>query len=100
MAYDRNKFPGFQRLAGAHDVLDQRAAPRAVQHFSQRGFQPCAFARGQNHDCDVGVCHADIVSGSRQFYNPARRKAMRKEHFIQQALEVPVARPPLAVHPM
>ena len=69
MAHDRDNFSRLERQARAHNVLDQRTPARAVQHLRQRGFEPRALARGQDHDYEVGSCHTSIVSGSRQFDN-------------------------------
>ena len=39
---DDNRLPRFQRRAGAYNVFDERASPRAVENFRQAGFQPRA----------------------------------------------------------
>ena len=64
MPHDRNDLARFQGLAGAHHLLDERPPARAVQHFRQRGFQPRALAGRQNHNHQVGICHACILSVS------------------------------------
>ena len=61
---------GLQRLAGAYDVLDQRPASRAMQHFRQIGTHPRSLPSGQNHDHSVGGSHArGIVASPRSFGN-------------------------------
>ena len=64
MPHDRNDLARLQRLAGAHHLLDERPPARAVQHLRQRGFQPRALAGRQNHNHQVGICHACILSVS------------------------------------
>jgi hypothetical protein len=63
-------------------VLDERPASRAMQHLRQRGFQSRTFSCRQNHNYEVGICHARILNVSRVFDNPARTGAVRIEHFI------------------
>ena len=79
MPHDRHDLARLERLAGAHHVLDERPAARAVQHFCQRGFQPRALARRQNHNHEVGICHTCIVSVSAGFDNESHSAKVRME---------------------
>ena len=82
--HDRNDLARLERLAGAHHVLDECPPARAVQHLRQCGFQPRALARCQNHNHEVGICHACILSVSRGIDNAGERRAMRIEYFIER----------------
>jgi hypothetical protein len=64
MPHNRNDLARLEWLASVHYVLDERPAARTVQHFGQRGFQPRSFARRENYDYEVGVCHPCIVNVS------------------------------------
>jgi hypothetical protein len=77
--HNRHDLARLERLARAHHLLDKRPAPRAVQHFSQRGFQPRALACRQYHNHAVGICHACIVSVSRWFDNESHSGEVRME---------------------
>ena len=50
-----------KRLAGAHDMLDERTTAGAMQHLGQVGFQPRAFTRGENHDVQIVRCHEAFI---------------------------------------
>ncbi len=80
MTHDRDNLTRLERLARAHDVLDQRAPARAVQHFRPSGFQPRALARSQDHNHEVGSRHTHIVSGSCPFDNERRCRTVRMGH--------------------
>src|SRR6195256_2315500 len=77
MTDDRNHFTRLERLARAHDVLEQRTPTGAMQHFRQGGFQPRALACSQDHNHVIRSCHAYIVSGSRPFDNELRCRTVR-----------------------
>jgi hypothetical protein len=55
MPYDDHGFLGAKRCRRAQDVLDQRAASGAVQHFRQPRLQPGTFSGGKDHDGQIMV---------------------------------------------
>jgi hypothetical protein len=87
MSHYGHNFAWLQRLAGAHHLLDERPAARAMQHLRQRGFQARAFSGRQDYDCDVGICHACIFSVSSWNNNPRSKVEVRIEYFIEQTQE-------------
>ena len=87
MPHNRNDLARLERLAGAHHVLDECPPAGAVQHFRQRGFQPRALARRQNHNHQVGICHACILIVSQGIDNARETPAVRIEYFIEGTQE-------------
>jgi hypothetical protein len=66
MAHDCDGFPRAERSAGEQNVLDQRAAARAVQDLGEAGFQPRALSRGENdYGKIIGRHGSDSFCGSR-----------------------------------
>ena len=50
VTHDDHGLAGLQRLAGAHNMFDERSPARAVQHLRQARLQPRPFARSQDHN--------------------------------------------------
>jgi hypothetical protein len=72
-----------ERPAGTHNMFDERPSTRTMEHLCQRGFQSRAFARRKNHNHNVGICHACIVSVSPRIDNARQSRAVRIEYFIE-----------------
>jgi hypothetical protein len=85
----------FERLAGAHNVFDERPASGAMQNFRQRGFQARALAGRQNHYRKIRICHACIVSVSAWIDNARELPAVRNEYFREGCLRLRTERPRL-----
>jgi hypothetical protein len=83
--YNRHDFARLDRLASSRNVLDERPAACAVQHFCQRGFQPSPFARRQNHNHIVRISHNCILSVSPGFDNESHSGKARME-YLRDAL--------------
>lgn len=70
VSYDNKQLRWFEWQASAHDVLDERESPGAMQDFRQLGTHARPFAGSQQYDCGVFCDHlADIVASSRSFSN-------------------------------
>src|SRR6202034_2856232 len=89
MPHDGDDLSRLQRLAGAHDLLDERPSARAVQHLRERGLQPRTLAGREDHNYEVGICHACIFCISRWNNNARVPRAARIEYFIERTHDFP-----------
>jgi hypothetical protein len=61
MPYHSYYFPGFQRGAGGHHMLNQRSTARAMQNLRDAGLQARALSRSENQNGKIISRHKLII---------------------------------------